>query len=620
MQTVIEELRAAGAPLVYGSNLLSPALRVLEEPTSTQPLELAREILGPHGLGVRESDGVWLVVRDGPAPEAPPAIGRIAVTVARASGAAVERATVQVDAPAGPSAALAGGRAELTDVAVGRHTITVRAPGYLTERAPLTVAAGVTTEVAVTLVEAAPPLEEITVVASRYAVVSDVAPSGRFFSRDDIESLSDLGDDVMRVAHRLPGIAATEFSGRSHVRGGVSDEMTVVLDGVELIEPFHLRDYQAVFSAIDPRVVSGVQVYSGGFPAPYGDALSGLTVIDVREPSDALHHELGLSFLQTSALSSGRFHDDRASWLFSVRRGNVDRLLNEDLGEPSYRDAFLRVAVELNDKHELSVNGITFDDDIVAIPANGPEQRERGDSETDAVQLWLKVASAWTPRLGSTSWLYSNDLEAFRRGSIDDPLEIVAHADDERSLHSTGVKQQWALDLTNHRLTWGFDAERLDAAYEYSSAVDNRGVLATLDIGVPSGVHRVSIAPQGDSYVAYFSDRIRLAPRFVAEIGHPLGQANVSSARRRSPVHSSRELAVSARRTNGSARELRQILPSRGDPRAASRGRRQRVWPRARRVAFDRELRASLRQRSAAAGRVVQKVDEERAAALREPL
>ena len=53
--------------------------------------------------------------------------------------------------------------------------------------------------------------------------------------------------------------------------------MTVLLDGVELIEPFHLRDFQGVFSAIDPRVVSGVQVYSGGFPATYGDALSGLT-------------------------------------------------------------------------------------------------------------------------------------------------------------------------------------------------------------------------------------------------------------------------------------------------------------------------------------------------------
>ena len=165
------------------------------------------------------------------------------------------------------------------------------------------------------------------------------------------------------------------------------------------------------------------------------------------------------------------------------------------------------------------MNGITFDDDIVATPANEPERRERGESATDTAQLWLRVASAWTPRLGSTTWLYANDLETQRRGNIDDPLEIVGHADDERFLHSTGVKQQWALDLPNNRLTWGFDAERLDAVYEYSSAVDNRGVLATLDIGVPSGAHRASIAPEGESYVAYFSDRIRLAPRFVAEMG-----------------------------------------------------------------------------------------------------
>ena len=60
-------------------------------------------------------------------------------------------------------------------------------------------------------------------------------------------------------------------------RGGAVDEMQVIFDGMRIVEPFHLRDYQGVFSAIDQRIVSGIEIYSGGFPPEYGDALSGVS-------------------------------------------------------------------------------------------------------------------------------------------------------------------------------------------------------------------------------------------------------------------------------------------------------------------------------------------------------
>src|SRR6185436_5565854 len=202
-----------------------------------------------------------------------------------------------------------------------------------------------------------------------YDVIKEIQPSSAFFSREQIENLSELGDDTMRVAHRLPGIASNEFSARSHVRGGAVDETVVIFDGLKLMEPFHLRDYQSIFSAIDQRVVSGIQIYSGGFPAAYGDALSGLTVIDQREPT-GLHHEIGLSLLYTSVLSSGTFRDGRAQWLVSARRGNIDRLLNNELGEPSYRDGFVHIATMLGSKHRLTLNAIGFDDDILVTPEN----------------------------------------------------------------------------------------------------------------------------------------------------------------------------------------------------------------------------------------------------------
>jgi hypothetical protein len=53
VQSVVEELRAAGAPFVYSNSLLPATLTVSAEPSATEPLELAREILRPHGLTVR---------------------------------------------------------------------------------------------------------------------------------------------------------------------------------------------------------------------------------------------------------------------------------------------------------------------------------------------------------------------------------------------------------------------------------------------------------------------------------------------------------------------------------------------------------------------------------------
>jgi len=512
LESVIEELRAAGLPLVYSSNLVPSTLTVEEEPTESDPLKMVRELLRPHGLTISESNGAWLVVR-----AAAPAPGGIGVSIVSAASAApIGAGIAQVDAPAGPVVNVVGGRGELGGLAPGRHVLTVRAAGYLPERVSVNVVAGEVATVTVALIDAVPRLEELTVTASRYDLIN-VQPSGAYFSREEIESLNELGDDTLRITHRLPGVASTEFSSRSHVRGGAADEMTVILDGMELVEPFHLRDYQGVFSAVDQRIVSGIQVYSGGFPAAYGDALSGLTIIDQREPTE-LRHELGLSLLYASVLSSGTFRDGRADWLISVRRSNLDRLLNENLGEPSYRDTFVHVGTALGTKHTLSLNGIGFDDDVLLTPKDAADHREQGRSNTDNRQLWLKLDSDWSSTLSSRTLVYSSRFTAERHGSIDDVDEIIGVADDSRALDAHGVKQDWQWDRPDRQLlSWGFKAESLSGRYDYASSVELRGVLATLGPAAPDRLS--SFAPAGESYAAYFSDRLRITDRVITDFG-----------------------------------------------------------------------------------------------------
>ena len=516
VQSVIEELRTAGTPLVYSSTLLPGTLTISAEPAATQPLELAREILAPHGLTLRAEGGAWLIVRADTPANAP---GGIVVEVRAASaGTPVPSFSVQVEGPTAVAGQGAQGRAELPGLAPGRYAITVRAPGFLPARQASTITAGATATLSVQLVEVVAKLDEVVVTASRYDLDSRTQPSTADFSREDIENFLTLGDDALRVAQRLPSVASNGFSARPYMRGGAANEVAVLFDGVRLIEPYHLRDFQAVFSAIDQRIVDHVAVHAGGFPAEYGDALSGLMVVEPREPTK-VEHEIGLSVLYTSLLTSGTFADDRASWLVSARDSNLDHIVAEHIGRPDYSDVFARFAVDLGAKHRLVFASFSFDDDIVFTPEDASNDRERAASDADAHQAWLKLESDWSERLSSTTWLHSTSFASERREDVADLAEVIGTVDDLRELDATAVKQSWQYSVGEMQLArFGFEVEQREAEYRYSGVADRRGILATL-VEDPSLLRVVQLAPTGDSYAAYFEDRLRLGEHVVTDLG-----------------------------------------------------------------------------------------------------
>ena len=234
VQSVIEELREAGTPFVYSSGLLPNTLIVSTEPGATEPLELAREILAPHRLTLRAEGGAWLIVSAAAGPQ----LGALVVEATDAySGMPLGSFTVQVEGPARLGASGADGRAELPTLAAGRYTVTVRSPGFLPERSTADVAAGGTATLSVALAQAVAKLDEVVVTASRYDLAARSQPSTADFSREEIENLLPLGNDALRVAQRLPGVANNGFSARPYIRGGAPNEVAVHFDGVRSSAP-----------------------------------------------------------------------------------------------------------------------------------------------------------------------------------------------------------------------------------------------------------------------------------------------------------------------------------------------------------------------------------------------
>lgn len=361
-------------------------------------------------------------------------------------------------------------------------------------------------------------IEMIVVSASRYEISRDIASSRFQLDQRSIQTMPDVGEDPIRITQRLPGAAASGASARSHFRGGDSNEIGIMLNGQWLFDPYHVRDYQSIFSAIDSRAISGVEVYTGGFPARYGDRMSGLVLMESMEQDKPRHTEIGVSVFNTSFLTSGRSDDRR--WLFSARRGNLDLVIDPKFGEPSYYDIFGEIEFDLTPDTSLSINTLFADDSVRVVTETDPDELEEVVSNTRNAQLWLKLDSRWSDSLSSSTVLSATTYDNLRTGSTNDEEKMVADVRDERNIDQFALRQEWTWNPSEkHFVQWGLQGVYGDAFYDYDGSAEYFGLQA-LYPDQPQMVTRTATAsPQGGSFALYVSDRWRLTPKTTIEWG-----------------------------------------------------------------------------------------------------
>jgi len=361
-----------------------------------------------------------------------------------------------------------------------------------------------------------PDIENVIVAASRYAISRDISVSRFSIDRRTIQNMPDIGEDPMRVTQRLPGTAASGASARTHFRGGEESEVGIMLNGQWLFDPFHMRDYQNIFSSIDARAIDGVEVYTGGFPARYGDRMSGLVLMDSLESEDDSHNEIGISVFNTSLLTAGSSGD--RNWLFSARRGNLDLVIDPKFGRPAYFDIFAEYAVDLSPDVHLSFNALYADDNVEIVLETDPAEREQVVSDTTNAQFWIQLDSNWSPTLRSSTVLSYIDYSNRRNGNANDPEKLIATVRDDRDVGQLGVRQDWVWSPTDrHHTQWGVHAAWSDAEYSYDGTARYFGLQELY--GLPD-VDRSHVAnPEGGSYALYVSDRWRISDRSIVEWG-----------------------------------------------------------------------------------------------------
>ena len=362
---VIEEFRSQGWSFAYSTNLVTDDLVVLAEPSSDDTMEIAREILEPHGLTTRSEEGLWLIVRSD---SVAARLGSLLIVVRdRRDLMTLDDIEIVTPPEIDAGTLLSEGIQQYENVVAGSYLIEVGAAGYKSVERLVRIEPGESTELRVELDPARPEIENITVSASRYQLSRDISSSRFDLDRNSIETLPDVGDDPVRATHRLPGAAASGASARSHFRGGEEAETGIILNGQRLFDPFHVRDYQNIFSTVDSRAIDGVEVYTGGFPVQYGDRMSGVVLMESLDLTRPRHTEIGVSVFNTSFLTAGRNANGTTDWLFSARRGNLDLVIDKKFGQPKYYDIFSQFSTWFTPNTRLSGNALFADDQVEVV-------------------------------------------------------------------------------------------------------------------------------------------------------------------------------------------------------------------------------------------------------------
>jgi hypothetical protein len=204
----------------------------------------------------------------------------------------------------------------------------------------------------------------------------------------DAKTLPGAAEDVFRTLQSLPGVLApNDFSSQLIVRGSGPDQNLIILDDVEVFNPYRLY---GVVSMFNPDAVEDVNLISGGFPAKYGDRLSAVLDVTNKEgtTTKALAGNINLSIVDANVVLEGKNPFNlRGSWLFNSRRTYYDLiiepfvknagLVDDNTTFPNFYDIQGKIVIGPYNGHKFLFNGILSRD---AVDVVSGEERETPDS------------------------------------------------------------------------------------------------------------------------------------------------------------------------------------------------------------------------------------------------
>ena len=128
--------------------------------------------------------------------------------------------------------------------------------------------------------------------------------------------------DVLKSIQLLPGVKASSDGGSGfYVRGGGSDQNLVLLDEALVYNTGHMLGFFSVFNA---DAIKSTTLIKGGMPANYGQRLSSVVDIKMKEGNDKhFGIEGGIGLISSRLTVEGPIIEKKSSFIVSGRRTYV---------------------------------------------------------------------------------------------------------------------------------------------------------------------------------------------------------------------------------------------------------------------------------------------------------
>jgi hypothetical protein len=417
------------------------------------------------------------------------------------------------------------GRFAFEAVPLGTHTLRVTRIGYALTELELTVDDTITIDLSVDMEPVALRLSEIVVTPGHFGVMETQVVAERTMTRDEIETLPQLGEDVFRAIKRLPGVAAHDISTKLNLRGATDQELLVTIDGLELYEPYHLKDFDGALGIVDVHSVGSIDLVTGGFGVEHGDKLTGVFDMASRVPPIiGTRTTLGLSITNASFMSQGGFGTGRGQWLVSARRGYLDIAMaltgGDDNLSPQYWDMFGKVQYQPHRKHLFSASVLHASDNL----SLSDEELQFLETGWKSSYAWLAWDADFNSRVTARTMAWAGRVTRHRAGLGEDlgrvsGPEWISVADD-REFRFAGASHDLSLEISDQAMIKiGGEVKRLKSAYDYFHAT--RTLIATpeRELGARHDTVAVVRVPYGNEASAYLAARLRPIDALTTEIG-----------------------------------------------------------------------------------------------------
>lgn len=322
-------LQQDGLAIVFSSEIVTPAMRVVAEPRAATARQQLDELLAPHGLKAEPGPGrVILVVRDRPAARGPTQNARSAS---------------QRQGPGSP---------------VSSSTPT----GYA---------------------------DRVTVFGSREQMdrgVSETTADSRALQLAG----SPLQSDALEAIHAMPRvIAVDDYHGDFSVRGSPYRQIGIVIDGVPtewLQHTVYGRNDAGSLSMFGSDVLDRATLQAGAYPRRYDDALGAQLELTLKEGSrDSTRVSGMIGGMSAAVVGEGPIGSDgRGSWVAGVRNSYRSwpprRWSADDVGF-AFADGHAKLVYDLSPTQQIRMTALagrstldTLDEPLVGSLGNGVDR------------------------------------------------------------------------------------------------------------------------------------------------------------------------------------------------------------------------------------------------------